>query len=265
MAALYGRGLARLWARVGTGQKVSRWQGASYFSALLVLFISLLSPMDAVSQDLASIHMVQHMSLMMVAAPMFVIGSPALVLAWGVPELWQGRTMPLARFAFRLPDAPLLWQPLFVWALFAATLWIWHYPVLYQTALRDPFTHDAQHLSFFVAAFLFWRVGLDGLSRRRLSPVAAVPYFFATFLHTSLLGIFLALSPRVWYREYVTRTSDWGILPLEDQQMAGFLMWMPGCLIFPVLAATIFGIWLSGQVQAQPIPRRSASSTALRG
>jgi putative membrane protein len=252
LAGIYGRGLARLWRRVGVGRKVARWQAAAYLGALAVLFVALLSPLDALSVELASVHMVQHMLLMTVAAPLFILGAPTLVLAWGVPEMWsaeRGRRHEgmrlFGRSAFRIPHAAFLWQPLFVWALYGMALWAWHHPILYQAALRDALVHDTQHLSFFVAACLFWRGALDPLGRRRLHPVAAVPYLFATSLHASALGVFLALSSRPWYGDYAGRTSAWGFTQLEDQQLAGLIMWMPACLIYPAVAATLLGSWLA--------------------
>lgn len=265
LAWLYGRGLARLWEKAGLGHKVSRWQAVSYFGALGVIFLALLSPLDALSEELSSFHMVQHMLLMTVAAPLFVLGSPALVLAWGLREVWAGRGASFFTFAFRLPQAPILWQPLFLWALFAATLWGWHHPVLYQAALRDPLVHDAQHLSFFVVACLFWRVCLDPLSGRRLCPAMALPYLFATSVHASALGVFLALSPRAWYDDYATRTGAWGLTPLQDQQLAGLLMWMPACLIYPAVAAILFGIWLAGLTGTTRKGKREVRCQAAAG
>jgi cytochrome c oxidase assembly factor CtaG len=248
LAGLYGRGLARLWGKAGVGRKVGWWQAVAYLGALVVLFVALLSPLDALSEELSSAHMAQHMLLMTVAAPLFILGAPTLVLAWGLLPMGNGEwgMRNAFHFAFRIPHSAFLWQPLFLWALYAVTLWAWHHPTLYQAALRQPLVHDAQHLSFFVAACLFWRGGLDPLGRRRLHPAAAVPYLFLTSLHASALGVFLALSPRPWYSDYMGRTPAWGLTPLEDQQLAGLIMWMPACLIYPAVAATLFGSWLAG-------------------
>ena len=246
LAWLYCRGLARLWGKTGVGCKVGRWQAASYLGALGVIFVALLSPLDALSAELSSFHMIQHMLLTILAAPLIVLGSPTFMLAWGLPECRQGWGRSFFTFAFRLPQEPILWQPPFVWALFAGTLWAWHHPVLYQAALRDPLVHDAQHLSFFVVACLFWRLCLDPLGGRRLCPAVALPYLFATSLHAAALGVFLALSPRAWYDDYATRTSAWGFTLLQDQQLAGLIMWMPACLIYPAVAAILFGSWLAG-------------------
>lgn len=246
LAWLYGRGLVRLGSKAGVRHKIRAWQAASLFGALGVVLLALLSPLDALSEELSSLHMVQHMLLTTLAAPLFVLGSPTYVLAWGLPEWRRGWGSSFVTFVLRLPQEPLLWQPIFVWALFAGTLWAWHHPVLYQAALRDPVVHDAQHLSFFVGAYLFWRVCLDPLSGRRLCPAGAVPYLFATALHASALGVFLALSPRAWYGDYAARTGAWGLTPLQDQQLAGLIMWVPACLIYPAVAAVLFGTWLAG-------------------
>jgi putative membrane protein len=253
LALLYLRGLARLWAKVGVGGKVGRWQAMSFFIALFIIFIALLSPVDSLSEELSSVHMVQHMLLTIAAAPLFILGSPMFVFAWALPEWHRGWGSRLMAFAFRLPQEPMLWRPLFVWALFAATMWAWHHPVLYQAALRDPLLHDAQHVSFFVVACLFWRLAVDPLSRNRLPPLVAIPYLFATSLHATALGAFLALSPQAWYDDYAARTSAWGLTPLQDQQIAGLIMWAPACLVYPAAAAALFGIWLA-----------SATETTLR-
>jgi cytochrome c oxidase assembly factor CtaG len=245
-AWFYGRGLARLWSRVGVGAKLRGWQAACFVAGLIIVGLALLSPIDAWSEELASVHMIQHLLLVTLAAPLMVAGAPLPVIAGGLTAANKGWGKSLFVFLLRLPQEPLLWQPVAVWALFAAALWAWHHPVLYQAALRDPLLHDAQHLSFFVTAGLFWRVCLDPLSRRRLSPLAAVPYLFTTALQSTALGVFLALSPRVWYPDYAARTTAFGLSPLEDQQVAGLIMWVPGCVVYPAVAALLFGAALAG-------------------
>jgi len=263
LAWLYTRGLVRLWTRVGVSNKVRIWQAISFFGALVALFIALLSPIDAMSGQLSSMHMVQHMLLTTVAAPLLMVGSPAFVLAWGLPEWKRGWGSSLFRFTFRLAQESLLWQPLTVWLLFAAVLWGWHHPRLYQAALRDPLLHDAQHLSFFIAACFFWRVCLDPLSRLKLCPVIAIPYLFTTSLHASALGVFLTLSPQAWYDDYSTRVGSWGLTPLQDQQLAGLIMWLPSCLIYPAVGASLFGSWLAGKVKETASV--NSTGTAIHG
>jgi putative membrane protein len=242
---LYGHGLVRMWRRSGVGHTVSRGQAFAFAAALLTLFVALISPIDPLSDELSWVHMVQHMLLMMVAAPLFVLGGPASVMVWALPQSWR---LAIGRWRRRIEawHSPwyLLWQPLLMWSLYAVTLWIWHLPALYHAALRDPWIHEFQHLTFFVASCLFWRVLLDPLGRLRLSRGVGVLYLFTTSLHASVLGVFMALSPQVWYSDYDGRTQAWNLTPLQDQQLAGLIMWMPACMMYAVVATAVFAVWL---------------------
>ena len=142
-----------------------------------------------------------------------------------------------------------------MWALYAVGLWIWHLPYLYEWALQDPLVHDIEHLTFFIVSCLFWRVTLDVRVHLTLNPAASVLYLFTTSLHTMALGVLMALSPRVWYKVYVGRTEGWGLSPLEDQQLAGLIMWMPGCIVYAVVAAALFARWLD-QAETNPNTKR---------
>jgi cytochrome c oxidase assembly factor CtaG len=245
VTAGYGLGLARIWGRMGLGRGISRWQAGSFAAGVGALVLSLLSPVNALSADLSSVHMIQHMLLMMVAAPLMVLGHPSLAFLWALPASWRpvfGRAS-RRMGAWRGRWYPF-WQPTVAWVVFALALWIWHLPVLYQAALRDQGIHDLQHLAFFGTAALYWRVLLDPVGRIRLNRGAGVLYLFTTSLHATVLGVFMALSPRAWYSDYEARTSSWGLTPLEDQQLAGLIMWMPACAIYAVAAIGIFALWL---------------------
>jgi cytochrome c oxidase assembly factor CtaG len=189
--------------------------------------------------------MIQHMLLVCVAAPLMAAGRPTFVLAWGVFGGVRPGRRSIAAAAFRVVQERWLWKPAVAWGLFAFILWTWHHPILYEAALHDPFLHDAQHLSFFLAAYIFWRPCLDVRSARALCAPASIPYLFTASIHTAALGVFLTLSPRHWYAYYATRTEAWELTPLEDQQLAGLIMWIPGCLVFPAVAAILFGEWLT--------------------
>jgi cytochrome c oxidase assembly factor CtaG len=246
---LYGRGLARLWSRAGTGHGVSVGRPLAFLGSIAVISLALISPLDALSGQLASAHMVQHLLLLMVAAPLFVLGAPAQVLTRGLSPPWQ-RAAASCRRNLRCVWFRVLWQPVFAWTAYAAVLWLWHLPSLYEAALRHPIVHDAQHLSFFGAACLFWRPLLDPAVRQRLHPVPAVFYLFTTSLQASALGIFLSLSLQTWYAAFHGTTAAWGLTPLEDQQLAGLIMWMPACLIYALAAVAVFGIWLARQAES---------------
>jgi cytochrome c oxidase assembly factor CtaG len=262
LSCAYALGLARLWRSAGRGRGVARWHAAAFAGAVVALVIALLSPLDPMSDDLQSAHMVQHMLIMMVAAPLFVAGAPATVMLWALPRgARQSVGAALGRFGIWRPPWYLLWQPLLLCGLFAGALWIWHLPALYQAALRSRPVHELQHVMFFVTSCLFWRVLLDPLSRLRMNQGAGVLYLFLTSLHATILGVFMALSPRVWYADYVPRTGRWNLSPLEDQQLAGLIMWMPACMIYAAVAALIFALWVRDM--GRPDPAMDGGGTAV--
>jgi putative membrane protein len=240
LGGVYGFGLWRLWSQAGVGRSVSRGQAWAFAAGMVALVAALLSPIDTLAGELSWVHMVQHMLLMKVAAPLVVLGAPLQTALWTLPV--QGRRR-AGRWKQYLDTARLpryfLWQPLTIWLLFAFTLWVWHLPAFYGAALRSGVVHDFQHLTFFAGAVLFWRILLDPVSRWRLSRGAAVLYLFATSLHAMVLGVFMTFSPVVWYGGYEGLTEAWGMTALEDQQMAGIIMWMPACMVFAVVAALL--------------------------
>lgn len=243
----YGTGVHRLWRKAGVGKGIRTRQVGAFAAGMSTLVIALLSPVDALSDSLGWMHMVQHMLIINVAAPLLVLGAPGMALLWLLPpsaRRWTGsfteRTRPGRTMVY------MLWQPLLLWSLFALTLWVWHLPTLYERALRHELFHDFQHFTFLITACLFWRVLLDPVSRLRLSRMGAILYLFLTSLHATVLGVFMALAPSVWYRTYEGRTLSWSVTALEDQQLAGLIMWMPACMAFAIVAAISLALWLEG-------------------
>lgn len=262
LATLYAAGIRRLWQHGGRRRSVRRWQVVSFALALAALLLALLSPLDTLADDLSWVHMTQHMVLMMVAAPLFVLGSPGLVMLWAVPRAWRGSVAGwmwqsvVGRTAWRLA-----WNPILVWSLHAVVLWGWHLPALYEAALGNRWIHDVEHFSFFAVAYLFWRVAIDPLSRFRLDRGAAVLYLFTTSLHATVLGVFMTLAEQPWYAAYEGRTELWNLTALEDQQLAGLIMWMPACMIYAIVAAAIFGLWIQ---QLETVSPRAGAGRPAR-
>jgi putative membrane protein len=236
---LYVRGLSRIWSRAGIGRVIRPAQVASLLAGVGALAGVLGTPVDALGEQLAWVHMVQHMVLMSVAAPLMVVGAPSIIWLWGISPFWRRTFGRLMRWleSRRIPRR-VFWQPVLVWTAYAGIMWIWHIPVLYEAALQNPFVHDIQHLTFFVVACLFWRVVLDPISRFRIGPGAGVLYLFTTTLHATVLGVWMTVAPFPWYATYFGRSELWGLTPLEDQQLAGLIMWMPACLPY-LLAALV--------------------------
>jgi putative membrane protein len=234
-ACCYALGLRAHRARVTRARGVAAWRVRSFAVGLLALAIALISPIDAVSASLFSVHMVQHLLLVVVAAPLIVVGEPAYIMLWALPI--RTRRV-IARRWRRLPTLRAIWHgmsyPAVAWTVHVTTLWLWHAPRLYDAALRTPWLHVVEHLSFLVTALVFWWVALD---RRRLRVGASTFYLFAAALQGTLLGALLTLARHPWYLSHSATTQSWGLSPLEDQQVAGLIMWIPAGLAYLVAVA----------------------------
>jgi putative membrane protein len=245
IGGLYARGVSVLWRRAGIGRGVSHWQAAAFAGGWLALVVALVSPLDGLAEELASAHMVQHLLLMLVAAPLLVLGAPAFAMLWALPARWRAVVATRWRRAHGVRGTwEAVSQPLVAWVFYFVVLWGWHLPALYEAALRNPLLHDVQHVLFVVAAGMLWWMVMSPVGRPRLSGGAGVISLFTTSMHAMALGVFMTLSPRGWYAEYSATTQAWGLSLLEDQQIAGAIMWMPAAIVYVVLAASIFAYWL---------------------
>lgn len=242
-AALYGRGVAVLWRRAGQGAVVGPSRVIAFGLGLLTVFLALVSPIDALGGVLFTGHMIQHLLLMVVAAPLLVVGAPLLPMLWSLPRrarLGAGRWWLLSRRLRAFVD--WLTAPSVGWLLYALTLWVWHVPTLYRLALRNGTVHELMHLSFLVAGLLFWWSLLQPLGRRRLNIGMGVLYLFTTTLHSMALALLITLAEEPLY--YLRSLGPWGLSPLEDQQLAGLLMWIPPNLIYLGILVTLFLQWM---------------------
>ena len=216
-AVLYARGIRRLWQRAGTGRGVSLWRVAAFAGGLLALVVALVSPPDAMSGALFSAHMVQHVLLMLAAAPLLVIGGSPVALGWMLP---------------RGPAWQRLSSPGLIWAVHLLVLWLWHLPALYEAALLDESIHVAEHLSFLARPCLPGRcctISASPSHRRSL--------LVQHMLLSGLLGVLFVFSESIWYPAHSLLPYGWGLTPLQDQQLAGVIMWVPAGLVY--LAATL--------------------------
>jgi cytochrome c oxidase assembly factor CtaG len=241
----YMDGVWSLWRRSGVNRGVARWQVACFWLGLLALFAALISPLDGLSEQLFYAHMLQHLLLMLVAPPLLLLGLPPVALAWAMPGRW-GRS--LAQWWHRQTGLQALWrlitEPVSAWIIFAIVVWLWHLPGLYQAALRDPVVHALEHACFLGSALLFWWVlPLHG-REHRMSYGAGVLYVFTTALHSSILGVLLTFSTSVWYADYAVTAPLWGVTPLEDQQLAGLIMWIPAGVFYLIAVLALLAAWL---------------------
>jgi putative membrane protein len=240
---LYAIGVSRLWRRAGPGHGVAYWQLASFAAGTMTIVVALLSPVAWISQILFSVHMTQHALLMLMAAPLLTFGHPVFGWLWAFGDR---RRDSLAR-AIRRRHVVDIWRhltaPLTVFIIQAAALWLWHIPSWYQAALRHDAVHALQHLCFVLSASLFWWAMVNG-RYGRAGYGLGVLYAFLTAIHSSALGALLAVSPEVWYGDYVHQARVWNVDALADQQLAGLLMWIPAGVIFIIFGLALFAAWL---------------------
>lgn len=242
-AALYAVGLWRLWrgGEVGRGVRVDQ---AFYFGAgWLALLVALVSPLHPWGNVLFSAHMTQHEILMLVAAPLLVLGRPVVVTLKGLPRGWAGGlAWGMNRPAWRSIHHTFE-HPMVAWVVHAAALWIWHVPALFDAAVRSEFVHVIQHASFFGTALLFWWA-LFNARRGPAAYGAGILYLFTTAVHNSLLGALLSFAGTVWYEPYERGPQSWGLTPLEDQRLGGLIMWIPAGLVYVAAALVMVASWL---------------------
>jgi len=211
--------------------EVDRRHGRCFFAALVAVVAALISPLDAMSHALASAHMVQHVLLLLVAAPLLALSSPAGALMRGSPMVVRRATGPLRRrLGLTRARQDRLRHPAVVWALHVGTIWFWHAGVPYDTALRNEAVHVVEHVSFVVTGLLFWHVVLH--VRRRVSGGLGVLLVFTMSLQSVFLSMLLTFASAPWYSGYASSTRSWGLDPLGDQQLAGLIMWIPAGLVY---------------------------------
>ena len=245
IACWYAVGLRRIWHRAGVGRTVSRSQAWCFAAGVLVTGLALVSPIDALGEALFSAHMTQHLILVLIAAPLLVHGDPVLPFVWATPATVRRRAAkwwaagPACRVALAAITLPSV-----VWVAHAMTLGFWHIPAFYEWALQDERVHAIEHGSFLLTACLFWWVVFQPIGRRRLGYGAAVIYVSAL---ATLMGGFAAVltfARAPWYIGHASLTAAWGLTPLEDQQLAGLIMWIPSSVVYLVAVLFCFARWL---------------------
>jgi cytochrome c oxidase assembly factor CtaG len=202
---------------------------------------------DAATRELP-IHMIQHLLLLAVAAPLLAVSQPVTVMLRALPVRARRRATPVVRRVTRWQTSPRGWLGWMVAAFAAstATLFLWHVPAVYDAAVRDPVAHVLEHSSFVATATLFWWMAL-GATRRSRRGLGVLAVFVAT-LPATALGILMTLASTPWYPVY-----GHGAEALRDQQVAGALMWGFGGSALVIGAAGLFASWLASMDRAERV------------
>ncbi len=201
------------------------------------LIVALVSPLDALGGTLLSAHMIQHGLLIGVAPLLLLVGRPGVAFAWALPADARKKLLG-SRFWRSLASlANTLSRPLPATTLCGLALWVWHAPGAFEAALQREWLHTFEHAAFFGTGLLFWRAVWDAGSSHHVGQ--ALGAAFLTLMQGGLLGGLITLAPVLLYGWYRDRSELWGLTPLEDQQLAGLIMWVPMSVIYFALSLVL--------------------------
>jgi putative membrane protein len=250
----YGRGVLRLWARAGRWRGIRRLNVLSFLLGEAVLIVALVSPLDQLGGTLLSAHMAQHGLLVALAPPLLLLGNPGVAFAWAFSARDRKRLFGSRYWRAFASVANALSTSGRAAVLQGLALWLWHAPAPFGAALETEWVHAFEHACFFGTALLFWRALFAAYSARNPAPGIGASFF--TLVHSGLLGALITLPTRPLYGWYGA-TELWGFTSIEDQQLAGLLMWVPmGVVYFAaclLLAKRLVGPEHLG-LAVQPVP-----------
>jgi cytochrome c oxidase assembly factor CtaG len=243
------------------GGSASGWRVAASAGGLLSVLIALSAPLDRLAHVSFAAHMLQHLLLIVGAAPLLLLADPFAALCWALPAPVRSRAGRLLR-----PGTPLrsIWRGLttvsVAWLAHVAAVWLWHLPSAYDAAVADRVVHDVEHLIFFGTAVLFWWPIVQPAPRLRVPTGYGirVGYLVLAALQGALLGLLLTMSRETWYRAYPSA---------EDQSLGGLVMWGIGGAVDMLAVLILVGCYLGTQDRAErrdppdPAPKPLENST----
>ena len=221
---------------------VPRRRTAAFLAGLGAIAVALMSGIDTYDTTLFSVHMVQHILLTLVAAPLIALGAPiTLLLRASTPDVRRRVILPILHSrVLRVLSVPVV-----SWLVFAGVMWGSHFSPLFDAALENPLVHDLEHTLYLTAGLLFWwpAVGLDPSPWRLPHPVR-VMYVFLQMPQNTFLAVTILNATGVLYPHYATLVRTWGPPALEDQRIAGAVMWLTGDILFLLAMAGILAGWM---------------------
>jgi len=244
-SAWYAVGFFRLLRRSPNRRNLVT-QAVAFAGGTVVVGVSLLGPLDTASDESFSAHMLQHMLLMLVAAPLFVLAEPMPALLAGLPRDWRVAANRARRNHLARQGWHRITHPGVTLVLYGVGLAGWHVPRLYDLALNREWFHAMEHLSFLAVATLAWWVLLARPRHHGLDMGRRVLYVFVLMLQGTALSAVYAFSERPWYEVY-SRSYPLGWTPLQDQQIGGVVMGVMCGVIYAGVAALLFLLWLAGE------------------
>lgn len=234
------------------------WRPVAYLAGLLLLGLALMSPIDVLASQLFTMHMVQHVLLVMVIPPLLLLANPLPYVMWGLPGKARrpvGQT--LARQSRFRRALEVVSKPGWVWLYFVIIYLGWHDPNAYNLALQSALVHDLEHVTFFLVSILFWWhvLGVAPHIHRKMSPLARAGYVLLAVPPNMLAGIAIAFAGQVVYTYYELMPRILGLSVLDDQRIGGVIMWVPGSMMYMLAALLLVSRWLQQEERKPPLPQ----------
>lgn len=234
-----------------------------FLLGMAALVLAIMSPIASYDTDLFAVHMVQHLLIIMVAAPLLLLGAPiTLILRVSSPRVRKGVVLPILHS--RVVRAIAF--PVVAWGLLAGVMWISHFSSLFDAALEDAWLHRLEHVMYMIAALLFWWpvTGADPSPWRLAHPLRLL-YVFLQMPQNSFLAVAIYNAKNVIFPHYETLARTWGPSPLHDQEYAGLIMWLGGDALFLIALGCIAYGWVQAEERASKREdRRLAREKAAR-
>jgi cytochrome c oxidase assembly factor CtaG len=223
-ASVYFRGWLSL--RNALPGLITGWRVAAFVSGLFLVWVAVASPLSTVDHQSLTIHMMKHLLLMTVAAPLVLAGSPVFPLVYGLPKVFMKNQPPLARVPARWLEHCLM-HPVLCWLAGTAAVIGWHLPVAFQWGMRSHWAHSLEDVCFLVAGLLFWWPIVQAPPTATRSPRWSMAlYLFLATLPCDILSAFLVFCNRLVYPFYLSTPRLMSLSPIQDQERAGALMWV---------------------------------------
>jgi len=244
-------------AREHPGNPYPRRRTASLVAAFALLLLALQSGLERYDTTLFSMHMIQHLILLFPVPILLLQAGPVTLLLRVASPRWRARALGVLQSRV----VGVISHPLVGWTLLVAVMWGTHLSILFDAALEDPFIHDMEHMLYLSTALLFWApiFSVDPI-RHRLRGGGALVYLIAQMPQNSFLGVAIMWSTTTLYPHYATLQRAWGPTPLEDQQLAGAIMWLVGDVLF--LAAIFAVLAALAKAEDRPESRYDEAQTA---
>lgn len=243
-----------------------RWKSAMFYSSLALVYLALESPLDYLSAYFFWAHMIQHLVLIMLVAPLSLLGDPALPILRGLPLALRRRALSniIQWGPARALGAAIGWlsHPIQASASFAIVLYAWHLPALYNLTLRNQTVHDCEHAMFLAVSILLWAQVIDQTQYRcTLGYGTRAVYVFLAAVENHMLSVVLAFAPSPLYAYANLHPRPANISAYTDQQIAGGIMWVPGMLLYGGALCIFLFKWL----REQTLPNGVVSATGSLG